>query len=81
MASDLWKKGKTMFTVYDNGRLARYPEVNVGASWDNCSFPTFEAAVSYAKQWLGQWDTLPPNWDGSSYNYDGYGDTIEIREE
>jgi hypothetical protein len=28
----------------------------------------------------GQWDTIHDNWDGSKYDYDGYGDTIQIVE-
>lgn len=70
-----------MYIVYDNGRLARSPECNVDPSWDNCSFSTLEEAVVYARHWLGEGDTLPEQWDGSSYDYNGYGDTLEIKED
>jgi len=70
-----------MFKVLDSGRLARYPECHVSPTWVSCEFKTFQEAFAYAKDWLGSFYSLPSNWDGSVYNYNGYGDTIEIREE
>jgi hypothetical protein len=70
-----------MYAVYERGIPARFPEMEVDPSWDNHQFPTFLEAITYAKQWLGEWDTIPEEWDGKSYDYDGYGDTIEIRKE
>lgn len=71
-----------MFNVYDNGKPASTAGQKVltpGNGWDNHSFHTFEKAVEYAKLYLGEYDCLPANWDGLSYDYSGYGDTIEIR--
>jgi hypothetical protein len=70
-----------MYTVYDNGKPANRASYQSLRDpwWDNASFPTFQAAVAYARCWLGEWDTLPIDWNGSVYDYDGYGDTIEIR--
>ena len=43
------------------------------------SFATFAEALAHAKEWLGEYDNLPLYWDGSPYDYNGYGDMIEIR--
>ncbi len=72
-----------MFGVFDNNKPASvegFPQLTKGNGWDTHLFPTFAEAVQYAKDWLGQWDTLPDGWDGKPYNYSGYGDKIEVRE-
>lgn len=70
-----------MFKVYESGKLARFPECKVYESWDNCSFSTFQDALEYAQNWLGEYgDVLPNNWNGSIFNYMGEC-SIEIREE
>ena len=67
------------YCVYDNGKPARYPDCKVDDSWDNNVFFTFDEAFAYARNWLGEWDMLPSDWNGSSLDYSGAGDTIEIR--
>jgi hypothetical protein len=51
-----------------------------GKGFDNSSFPTFAEAFAYARLWLGEYENLPENWDGSPYDYSGYGDLIEIKQ-
>jgi hypothetical protein len=76
-------KQNYQYVVYDNNRMAQYPEVAVPPSWDCATFTSFRAALNYAKLWLG--DTyvsmLPVQWDGSPVDYNEYGDKIEIRME
>lgn len=42
-----------MFTVYDSGRAAQFPDCKVDPSWNNCTFQTLEEAQAYADHWLG----------------------------
>lgn len=72
-----------MFNVYDNNKPASsagFPNLKY-SDWARNSFASFQEALSYAKNWLGQWDNLPDGWDGSPHDYSSYGDTIEIRKE
>jgi hypothetical protein len=74
-------KGDDMFVVYDNNKPARYPEHNVHYSWQCNTYDTFEQALSYARKWLwpyGEGVVLKLN---KPWDYSGYGDMIEIREE
>jgi hypothetical protein len=70
------------YTVYDNDRLACYPHHAVDSSWNNASFNTLKEAREYAHNWLGVYspgvDGFKPN---VPYDYSGYGDIIEIRQE
>jgi hypothetical protein len=67
------------FAVFDNGQPASkvgYPQCG---SWGNHVFPTLLEAHDYAIKWLGDFGigvTLQIN---TPYDYDGYGDLIEIR--
>jgi len=74
-----------VFSVYDNGRPAKYPDSKVDPSWNNNTFDTFEEALEYAHMWLGPFGG---SWDGMDgvvlelnvpWDYSGYGDVIEIR--
>lgn len=67
------------FQVFDNNRPADCRHCAVGKDWNKSCYPTFKEAYAYAEQWLGDTYKLPDNWDGSPFNYSGYGDTIEIR--
>lgn len=70
-----------MFVVYDNNKKAKCPEHNVNSSWNECSYDTFKEALDYARHWLGVYGegvVLKPN---KPWDYSGYGDMIEIREE
>lgn len=71
-----------MFTVYDNGRKAKYPNCLVDPSWNQCEFETLDEAVSYAVKWVGDPGILNPSMmtANTEYDYSGYGDVIEIRE-
>jgi hypothetical protein len=70
-----------MFSVYDGGSAAKYNDPTTTSIWRTNTFTSFEQALKYTKDWLGDYDTLPDNWDGKAYDYSGYGDTIEIVEE
>ena len=50
----VWEKNDMKFSVYDNGKPAKYPECKVNYSWDNNTFNTFEEAQKYARMWLGE---------------------------
>jgi len=69
----------------DNNKAASYKGFpNLHFSWDNNVFPTWREAVIYARKWLGEFDSLPPNleeteMDYYNYKYSGYGDRIAIR--
>lgn len=43
-----------MIRLLDNGKPARYPEINVHTSWNNCDFETIDQLVDYADRWLGK---------------------------
>lgn len=67
------------YAVYDCGKPARFPEVDVHPSWNNNEFNTFEEALAYARHWLGPYGeeiilNLNEPWDYCC------GSTIEIRE-
>lgn len=65
-----------MYIVLENDRPAEYPFI---PAWANSRFSKFEEAITYSKQWLGEWETvLPRDWRGSKYDYSGHGDTIAI---
>jgi len=76
------------YSVYDNGRPANFdlfPSLKCGqnpAAWHTNSFDTFDEAHTYAQMWLSgeklRGHILIPN---VRYDYNGYGDWIEIREE
>jgi len=69
-----------MYTVYDTGKKAVLTDRKLG--WNACSYAYFEVALEYAKKWLGCYSCcIPDNWDGTSIDYNGYGNTIEIRKE
>jgi hypothetical protein len=77
------REEKTMkkFSVYENGKPCNrigFPILK-GNDWKNHSFDTFEAAQEYANDWLGDYAT--PLTVNVPYEYSGYGDMIEIREE
>ena len=69
-----------MYTVYDNDKKAQYPDCNVHPSWNNASFNCFKDAEYYANEWihLSEYIFLTLN---QPYDYNGYGDLIEIRKE
>lgn len=68
------------YTVYDNGKPAKYPDCKVHPSWDNCNFSTIEEARIYAQKWLGSYGTGLELIVNIPSDYSGEGDTIEIRE-
>ena len=73
-----------MFVVYESGKKANREGFSYLKSecWANCSFPTMEQAIDYAKEWLGHFaEAVSYTWDGSAVDYSGYADTIEIRRE
>ena len=63
--------------VFDNDKPAIIKDSKKG--WNNNFFREFADALKYAKSWLGEWDTLPENYQGEPYDYNGYGTMIEIR--
>lgn len=76
------------YAVYDNGKLAvsaNFPEAKDLKAWNKAVFDSFDEAISYAMKWL----EVPETWgifhfpDGKPgiFDYSGYGDFIEIREE
>ena len=64
--------------VFDNNRPAIINKDSKNG-WNNNFFREFADALKYAKSWLGEWDTLPENYCGEPYDYNGYGSMIEIR--
>jgi hypothetical protein len=74
------------FNVYDNGRPAKSSSFSKwkrgkssNSDWANHSFASFEEAQQYADKWLG--DYAAPLTVNQPYDYSGYGDLVEIREE
>ena len=67
-----------MFAVYDNNKPAI---IEMRNNWKKYKYDTFDEAVIYAADWLGEWDCIPKDWDGSPLDYNGMGDLIEIRNE
>lgn len=69
-----------MYGVFENGKpcsIEGFPHMH--PSWNNHKYPTFAEALEYLKKWLGAYSP-PENYDGSAYDYDGYGDVVEIKE-
>lgn len=65
------------FVVIDSGNPARYPN---SATWGKCEFQTFEEAVEYANDWLGDYGPLPPTYKvGARFNYYDSEQWMEIR--
>jgi hypothetical protein len=64
------------YFVLDNGKPAIMEDSKV---WNKHFYTDFGQALGYAKNWLGEYDTLPENYQGDPYDYSGYGDKIEIR--
>lgn len=67
-----------MFTVYDSGSPA---EMN---GWFDPYFNTIEDAQAFAMRWLGEYydqRTMGNFIVDQPYDYNGLGDTIEIRQE
>lgn len=71
------------FQVFENGKPCDnvgFPTLHAEYGWGNSKFETFEAAQEYAKHWLGDWKGIVPSMKVNvPIDYDGYGDTIEIR--
>lgn len=67
-----------MYQVMENGKPCDSTGFAWAKSWQCSKFNTFEDALNYAKHWLGQFDTIPSDWDGSPYDYSGDGDFIKI---
>ena len=62
--------------VFDNDKPA---VIKGGKDWNDNFFRDFVDALKYAKSWLGEYDTLPDDYQGEPYDYNGHGDIIEIR--
>jgi len=61
------------FEVFDGGLAATgLPP------WDKYSFDTKKEAIQYARDWLGEWNLLPDDWDGESFDYGP--SIIEVKE-
>lgn len=69
-----------MFVVLENNKPAMYPDGP--ECWRENEFPTQEEANEYAHHWLEDWAKgIPAILElGTRYDYNGYGDIIEIRE-
>lgn len=68
------------YQVLDNNRPADCFHCKVHESWNKSKYDTFDEALNYARKWLGFYGTcvvLKPN---TPWDYDGFGDMIEIRE-
>lgn len=71
-----------MFIVYDNNKEASrvgFPEL-AGKGWKTARFNNFSDAHKYAITWLGEVGVGLSLKLGQKFDYDGYGDIIEIRE-
>ena len=69
-----------MYVVYDNDKPASvegFPTLTAPC-WRTHKFHTWRTAHEYAKAWLGQWAPFGLEVN-VPYDYDGYGDVIEIR--
>lgn len=66
---------KTMYSVYDNGKLAVLP---LSSNWAIATYDNFDAAEDYCLKWLGIWapdkGTIKPD---TKFWYIGE-DSIEI---
>ncbi len=70
------------YCVYDNGKPASakfFPQLGEIEGWDNHKFDSWPKAVAYASMWVGQ--IIQPEDLLKPYDYSGYGDIIEVREE
>jgi len=67
------------YCVYDSGKPATLPLADPALGWSNNEFDSFEEAVKYVESWLGDYNNLPTNWDGSKLEYHESKCTIEIR--
>lgn len=74
------------YAVYDNEMPAnsKIHTILKDPCWETHVFDTYLEAVQYADKWLGQYSPgtqilLEKLNYGEKYDYDGYGDTIEIR--
>lgn len=72
-----------MFQVFDNGKPADedgFPKLKEHG-WETSKFETFAEAEKYALHWLGQWAPEPGVLQlNIPYDYNGYGDTILIKD-
>jgi len=72
------------YSVYYNGKLAKYPECDIAKHWACASYPTFESAKKYAELFIGKLIyKLPRHWNGKPYKFRkdvNNFDTIEIKE-
>lgn len=64
-----------MYHVLENNKPAILPSMEI---WSNNKFGSFEKAVQYANDYLGQFGSVPENWNGDEYDY-GHGDFISIK--
>lgn len=74
-----------MYLVYENNKLARYPESNVDPSWTfpNEGFKTFEEASKYLNHWMGYlvgWGEYPINFTPEHPRAVFYETVFEIKE-
>ena len=73
-----------MFVVYDNNKEASkvgFPElIGKCKGWKTAKFTTLPEAQKYAAHWLGEVGQGMVLRLGQKFDYDGYGDIIEIRE-
>ena len=72
----------TKYGVYENNKPCSrqgYPNLKFEC-WSNHVFPTFEEAVQYARDWLGAYGDYAKLELDIPFNYNGYGDMIEIKE-
>ena len=71
------------FIVLENNKPAIIPNT---CHWFNCEFETFAEAYEYMKDWLGPYGkefgfSIPKSSIlNKEYDYNGYGDTIMIKE-
>lgn len=69
----------TRYTVLQSRRPACYP---MSRNWRNCTFDTYQEALTYVRNWLGpeHRGSIPMNWDGLSLEFFP-GESIEIFQE
>ena len=65
------------YQVFDNGKPADYKHRNVHKSWDKSKFDSWQAAMAYARKWLGVF--IVPLKINKPVDYSGNGDMIEVR--
>lgn len=80
---DQSEKGKKMkkvsYQVFDNGKPADQKGFPIlkGNGWKSSKFSTWQAAMAYARKWLGAY--VVPLKINTPVDYSGYGDKIEVR--